>query len=97
MKRNKKKKNKPSPRQTYRAVSHKMRNFRTHKIDPDFKEQFKSEWRQLRIDFIEGNISLRQIEEKANDLIKKFPKLTPSKCFKNPETRSTVRKRYYKV
>ena len=75
MKKSKKrtKKNKPSLRQTYRSVCHKL-TFGSRKIKPEFREQFKSEGDQLVNDFIEGGISLRQLEEKANDLIKKYPK-----------------------
>ena len=73
MKKSKKKKSKPSPRQSMRAVCHKL-TFGSRKIKPEFREQFKSEGDQLVNDFIEGGISLRQLEEKANDLIKKYPK-----------------------
>ena len=74
MKKSKKraKKSKPSPRQRIITVIRKMGHFRRNIMD-DLKERFHKETRSLIEDFKEGNISLPQFEEKANDLIKKYP------------------------
>ena len=74
MKKSKKraKKYKPSCRVRKVATFQKLVDF-YYNIKPELREQFLNEQDQLIEDFTEGNISLRQLEEKANDLIKKYP------------------------